>query len=66
MEVGRAKGFPVMTANCTGFYSARQKEALGMKCIISQDYADYKDDQGQVIFNPPPPHKATRILAIKL
>ncbi|XP_034486858.1 dopamine N-acetyltransferase-like [Drosophila innubila] len=66
MELGRARGFPLMTAACSSFYSARQKEALGMECVYSQAYADYKDDDGQVVFNPPAPHTQLRILAIKL
>ncbi|EDV54592.1 dopamine N-acetyltransferase [Drosophila erecta] len=66
MEVGRAKGFPVMVAFCTSFYSARQKEALGMKCVHSLSYADYKDDQGRPIFTPAEPHTMVRVLAIKL
>ncbi|EDW76276.2 uncharacterized protein Dwil_GK15374 [Drosophila willistoni] len=66
MDVGRSKGFPMMAAICTSFYSARQKEALGMKCIHSLAYADYKDDQGQVIFQPPAPHTHARFMVIKL
>ncbi|KAH8279965.1 hypothetical protein KR054_012324, partial [Drosophila jambulina] len=66
MEVGRAKGFPLMMACCTSFYSARQKEALGMKCILFQNYADYRDDQGCVVYTPPAPHVAARVLVIEL
>ncbi|XP_017056599.1 arylalkylamine N-acetyltransferase-like 2 [Drosophila ficusphila] len=66
MEVGRSKGFPAMVAYCTSFYSARQKEALGMQCIHSLVYADYKDDQGRPIFTPKAPHKMARVMAIKL
>ncbi|XP_039483696.1 arylalkylamine N-acetyltransferase-like 2 [Drosophila santomea] len=66
MEVGRSKGFPVMVAYCTSFYSARQKEALGMKCVHSLSYADYKDEQGRPIFTPAEPHTMARIMAIKL
>ncbi|XP_017145983.1 dopamine N-acetyltransferase-like [Drosophila miranda] len=66
MEVGRAKGYPLMVAYCTSYYSARQKEALGMECIHSLCYADYKDDQGRVIFTPAAPHTHARIMVIKL
>ncbi|XP_017056614.1 arylalkylamine N-acetyltransferase-like 2 [Drosophila ficusphila] len=66
MDVGRSKGFPAMVAYCTSFYSARQKEALGMQCIHSLVYADYKDDQGRPIFTPKAPHKMARVMAIKL
>ncbi|XP_070143401.1 arylalkylamine N-acetyltransferase-like 2 [Drosophila kikkawai] len=66
MKVGRTKGFPLMMATCTSFYSARQKEALGMKCILWQNYADYKDEQGCVIFTPSAPHVQSRVLVIEL
>ncbi|KAH8270573.1 hypothetical protein KR018_011806, partial [Drosophila ironensis] len=66
MEVGRSKGFPLMVAYCTSFYSARQKEALGMQCIHSVAYADYKDAQGKAIFTPAAPHTHCRVMVIKL
>ncbi|ALC39811.1 CG18607 [Drosophila busckii] len=45
MEIGRNKGFEVMIAFCTSFYSARQKRAMGMECIYSLAYAEYKDEK---------------------
>jgi len=66
MEVGRSKGFPAMVAYCTSFFSARQKAALGMQCIYSLAYADYKDAQGLPIFAPIAPHTMARVMAIKL
>ncbi|XP_017109544.2 arylalkylamine N-acetyltransferase-like 2 [Drosophila bipectinata] len=66
MEVGRSKGFPLMVAYCTSFYSARQKEALGMECIHAVAYADYKDSQGRPVFTPKPPHTHCRVMVIKL
>ncbi|XP_017077025.1 dopamine N-acetyltransferase [Drosophila eugracilis] len=65
INLGRSKGFPAMVAYCTSFYSARQKEALGMECIHSMDYADYKDDRGRVIFAPAAPNISLRVMAIK-
>ncbi|XP_060647952.1 arylalkylamine N-acetyltransferase-like 2 [Drosophila nasuta] len=66
IEVGKSKGFPLMVAYCTSFYSARQKEALGMECIYRQAYVDYKDEQGQVVFKPAAPHTHIRVMVIKL
>ncbi|XP_044251938.1 arylalkylamine N-acetyltransferase-like 2 [Drosophila takahashii] len=66
MDLGRSRGFPAMVAYCTSFYSARQKEALGMQCIYSLDYTDYKDDRGRVIFTPAAPHTTLQVMAIKL
>ncbi|XP_030377518.1 dopamine N-acetyltransferase-like [Scaptodrosophila lebanonensis] len=66
MDVGRAKGFPLMVAYCTSFYSARQKQALGMEVAYSLPYADYKDEEGRVIFHPPAPHDAIRVMVMRL
>nr|XP_016928233.1 dopamine N-acetyltransferase [Drosophila suzukii] len=66
MDLGRSQGLPVMVAYCTSFYSARQKKALGMECIYSLDYTDYKEDQGRVIFAPAAPNTTLRVMAIKL
>ncbi|XP_023175155.1 dopamine N-acetyltransferase-like [Drosophila hydei] len=66
MEVGRSKGFPLMAAYCSSYYSARQKQALGMECVYEKAYADYKDANGQVVFKPAAPHTHIRVMAIKL
>ncbi|XP_022233164.2 dopamine N-acetyltransferase-like [Drosophila obscura] len=66
MDLGRSKGYPLMTAFCSSFYSARQKEAMGMECIYSLKFEDYKDTEGKVVFTPPEPHKEIRVVAIKL
>ncbi|XP_068152541.1 arylalkylamine N-acetyltransferase-like 2 [Drosophila tropicalis] len=66
IKLGRAKGFKLMLALCSSFYSARQKHALGMECIYAQAYADYKDDEGRAILTPPAPHTHIRVMAMKL
>ncbi|EDW76279.1 uncharacterized protein Dwil_GK15377 [Drosophila willistoni] len=66
MEVGRSKGFPLMIAYCTSYYSAKQKKALGMECVHSITYADYKDEKGNVIFKPAAPNTKVELVAIKL
>ncbi|XP_060647895.1 arylalkylamine N-acetyltransferase-like 2 [Drosophila nasuta] len=65
-ELGRSKGFKVIKAWSSSFYSARQMEGVGMECIYRQPYADYKDAKGQVIFKPPALHSELRISALKL
>ncbi|KAH8377352.1 hypothetical protein KR093_004982 [Drosophila rubida] len=66
MEVGRSKGYPLMSATCSSFYSARQKLAMGMECFYSDAYADYKDANGEALLKPPAPHTHIQMLAIKL
>ncbi|TDG47243.1 hypothetical protein AWZ03_006374 [Drosophila navojoa] len=64
--VARSKGYPLLVACCTSFYSARQKQALGMECVYKLAYKDYRDENGRVVFNPPEPHTHVRVMAIKL
>ncbi|KAH8378394.1 hypothetical protein KR093_011162 [Drosophila rubida] len=66
MEVGRLKGYPLMSATCSSFYSARQKLAMGMECIYAEAYADHKYANGEVVIQPAAPHTHIRVLAIKL
>ncbi|XP_030555597.1 uncharacterized protein LOC115758936 [Drosophila novamexicana] len=66
MEVGRAKGLPLLVATCTSLYSARVMAALGMECVLSEAYANYKDEHGNVVIQPPEPHIEARVMAIKL
>ncbi|XP_034098158.1 arylalkylamine N-acetyltransferase-like 2 [Drosophila albomicans] len=66
MELGRSKGFPAMAASCSSYYSARQKQALGMECIYSHAYDDYKDINGNVVFKTEAPNTHVRFLAMRL
>ncbi|XP_044251949.1 arylalkylamine N-acetyltransferase-like 2 [Drosophila takahashii] len=65
-ELGRSRGFPLFIGSSTSYYSARTAMNGGLECIHSQAYADYKDDQGRPIYNPPAPHTHIRVLAAKL
>ncbi|EDV33118.2 uncharacterized protein Dana_GF20033 [Drosophila ananassae] len=66
MDVGRSRGLPLMAAYCTSFYSARQKAALGMECVHSYPFVDFRDKEGHVVFNPPPPHTHVQVMVMRL
>lgn len=66
MELGRTRGYPLMVATCTGQYSTRLMASLGMECVHSELYADYKDADGNVVIQPPEPHTEASVMAIKL
>ncbi|KAH8263362.1 hypothetical protein KR044_007792 [Drosophila immigrans] len=66
MDLGRSKRLPLIVAACTSFYSTRIMSALGMSCVRSEDFRDYKDQNGNVVLNPPEPHKFLNIMAMKL
>ncbi|KAH8381157.1 hypothetical protein KR200_006457, partial [Drosophila serrata] len=66
IELGREQGFPVMASTCTNLHSTRLMTALHMECVLSQNYADYKDEHGEVILRPADPHTKASVVGIRL
>ncbi|XP_062121664.1 arylalkylamine N-acetyltransferase-like 2 [Drosophila sulfurigaster albostrigata] len=66
IELARSKGFPLIAVSCTSLYSTRIMSALGMSIIHSENYSDYKDEDGNVVIKPPEPHTSVNIMAMKL
>ncbi|XP_034098154.2 arylalkylamine N-acetyltransferase-like 2 [Drosophila albomicans] len=66
IELGRSKGFPLIAVSCTSLYSTRVMSALGMSCVHSENYLDFKDEDGNVVLKPPAPHTSVNLMAMKL
>ncbi|KAH8404797.1 hypothetical protein KR222_003854, partial [Zaprionus bogoriensis] len=66
MEVARSRQYPLLVTTCTSCYSARVMAALGLEAVCSQSYAEYKDAQGNVVFQPQAPHTEATVMAIRL
>ncbi|XP_058464564.1 arylalkylamine N-acetyltransferase-like 2 [Malaya genurostris] len=64
----RAKslGYPLASADCSSFYSARIAERVGMKCIGKLAYSDYRDEDGVQLFQPSAPHREIQTFVIVL
>ncbi|XP_043644510.1 arylalkylamine N-acetyltransferase-like 2 [Drosophila teissieri] len=65
-ELGRLRGLPLFIGSGTNYYSTQVAMKEGCESIHSLAYADYKDDHGRPIYNPPAPHTHIRVLAAKL
>ncbi|XP_055699475.1 uncharacterized protein LOC129799536 [Phlebotomus papatasi] len=65
-ENARELGYGAVGAVCTSIYSSRIAEKLGMTCVFSMPYAEWKNNDGQAIFNPPAPHDQARCYMKKL
>ncbi|XP_034474221.1 uncharacterized protein LOC117781557 [Drosophila innubila] len=65
MDMGRSKGFPLLATCCTSLYSTRVMLSLGMSYVHSENYVDYKDEDGNMVIRPPAPHTAVNVMAIK-
>ncbi|XP_011195599.2 arylalkylamine N-acetyltransferase-like 2 [Zeugodacus cucurbitae] len=65
-ELARQLGYPLLTTDCTSFYSAKVSERMGMDCVNVIKYTDCLDDEGKVVFNPPLPHEYLKTYAMRL
>jgi len=66
IELGRQRGFPVLTSTCTSLHSRRLMTGLQMEVVLSKDYADYKDENGEVILPAADPHTSASVVGIRL
>jgi len=51
----------MVRVECSSHFSASAAEKLGFQCIYSLYYEEYKNEKGEVIFNPLPPHKQFKV-----
>ena len=65
-DIAASEKYPLLFVICSSFFSARAAENMGMKCIYSMPYSEYKDEQGEPIITPPYPHQEIKILIQQL
>lgn len=65
-DLGKEKGYQLLRADCTSFYSAKIKERLGWDCINTIVYKEFLDANNKPVFNPPPPHDSCKSYALRL
>ena len=52
----RSEGYPLLYIMCSSYYSAKIARAIGMQCVYSLPYSEYKDEEGNPVFKPAQPH----------
>lgn len=65
-NIGRERGFQLLRADCSSFYSAKIKERLGWDCINTVYYKEHLDENNRQIFSPPLPHECCKSYALRL
>ena len=65
-NLARSQGYPLLYVLCTSYFTARIAYGMGMQCVYTLPYAEYKDEQGNPVLLPPLPHKNTSIFVQKL
>ncbi|XP_017466629.1 PREDICTED: uncharacterized protein LOC108359319 [Rhagoletis zephyria] len=65
-KLGRQLGYPLLTIDCTSYYSAKMSDRLGMDCVNVVKYESYLDRQGKPVFTPPSPHDCVKTFATRL
>lgn len=56
IEAGKSLGYPLISTDCTNVFSIKIAEKLGMECVNTLAFSDYKDENGQQLFKPPLPN----------
>lgn len=56
MAKAKELGFKMLSIDCTSVYSIALAEKLKLECVSVVAFADYRNDEGVVLFNPPSPH----------
>lgn len=62
----RSEGYPLLHIMCSSYYSAKIARAIGMQCVYSLPFAEYKDRDGNPVFTPPHPHTEVALFVQKL
>ncbi|XP_075232597.1 arylalkylamine N-acetyltransferase 1-like isoform X1 [Lycorma delicatula] len=65
-SLGQEIGIPMIRVDCTSAFSAMAVAHLGFQCIYTLQYAEYLDNNGEPIFNPPPPHSCVKTFVYPL
>ncbi|XP_017791477.1 PREDICTED: dopamine N-acetyltransferase-like isoform X1 [Habropoda laboriosa] len=58
IEIGKEKGFHIVRADCSSFFSGKLCARLGFERIYELNYAAYLDEDGNPVFSPAYPHTA--------
>lgn len=59
-EIGKERRYGFIKVLATSHYTALALEKLGFQLIYTLEYKDYKVD-GEVVFEPEPPHEAIKV-----
>jgi GNAT superfamily N-acetyltransferase len=65
LQLAKDDGFPLLRVDCSSYYSAKIAEHIGLECIFSLPYAEYKNEDGCQIFAPPSPHVEYKLFVHK-
>ncbi|VVC39910.1 Hypothetical protein CINCED_3A010096 [Cinara cedri] len=55
---------PMVHVECSSHFSAAAAKKLGYQCIYFLRYKEFKDEDGQAMFTPPPPHEQFKVLVL--
>ncbi|XP_075168790.1 arylalkylamine N-acetyltransferase-like 2 [Haematobia irritans] len=66
MRLAKEWNYKVLSMDCSSYYCTRVCERLGLECLNTVVFEDYKDESGNPIFKPALPHRAMKTFAQRL
>jgi GNAT superfamily N-acetyltransferase len=65
-ENAKSEGCQMLSIFCTSYFSAKIARTMGMNCVYSLPYSEYKDKDGNPVFEPPHPHTEAAVFVQEL
>ena len=65
-ELARQEGYSLFRVDCSSYFSARLAEEIGMECVFSLPFSEYKDKDGHPVFKVKSPNHNMKIYIQKL
>lgn len=60
IEIGRSRKFPIISVDCTSFFTTRIAVKLGLSCLSTVTYDEYNKHIGKQLFVASEPHSEIR------
>jgi ribosomal protein S18 acetylase RimI-like enzyme len=65
-DKAKCEGYQMFCIFCSSHFSAKIACNMGMECVYSLLYSEYKDEDGNPVFKPPHPHTEMTVFLQKL
>jgi arylalkylamine N-acetyltransferase len=65
-DKAQCEGYQAICILCSSHFSAKIARSMGMECVYSLPYSEYKDEDGNPVFKPSHPHTEMAVFVQEL
>jgi hypothetical protein len=63
-ELALEKKCSMLRVECSSYFSGNAAKKLGFQCEYSLRYREYKNEKGELVFDPPSPHEYFKVYTL--